>query len=334
MELKKYEMNGYTLYLLPKKKFKTFSVGTYFLRPLKEEGLIESSILTSMLMKYNQDFPSEKVLSQYLESLYGMSLYSNQTKHGLTSSINVVINSINDKFLETNNENLLKKSVDLLVTAVSKPYFNEDLFNIEKQLLIEDIERVYDNKQQYATLQFIQLMYQNERCRHSVLSSYERAKDVKFEDVINEYDDFIKSKKIFYVIGDFEENEVLDAFTNVKFNIEDSYNLEFFDYETKEIKKVTEEIEEQRNKQSLVLMGFRSEIRENDPLYYGMYMLNNMLGGFFHSTLFQEIREKNSLAYSVSSEYNSKKGTFVIVAGISYEKYHLFKDIVEKIISD
>ena len=47
MELKKYEMNGYTLYLLPKKKFKTFSVGTYFLRPLKEirlQGYIEQNM--------------------------------------------------------------------------------------------------------------------------------------------------------------------------------------------------------------------------------------------------------------------------------------------------
>ena len=40
-------------------------------------------------------------------------------------------------------------------------------------------------------------------------------------------------------------------------------------------------------------MGYRSEIRENDELYNGMFLLNHMLGGPFHSTLFQEVREKH-----------------------------------------
>lgn len=340
MEINRIEMNGYTLYLIPNNKFKTFTVGTYFIRPLEENGLVESSILSNMFMKYNQDFPSERILSQYLESLYGMSLYSNLSRNGLTNTISVVINSINDQYLENTNDqnvnklNLLDKAVELLYTTITKPYFNEDLFKIEKELLLEDIERVYNNKQQYATLRFIDIMYSSERCKYSVLSSYERAKQVNLDDVKNEYKSLMDAKKVFFIIGDFTLEEVEKSFSNVKFGINHDLNLDFFDYETKKIEQITEVIEEQNNKQSLVFMGYRSEIRENDPRYFGMYVLNNMLGGFFHSTLFQEIREKNSLAYSVSSEYNSKKGTFVITAGISKDKFDRFKEIVNKIISD
>lgn len=334
MNINKTEMEGYTLYLIPNKKFKTFSVGAYFIRPLEEEGLVESSILSNMLMKYNQEFPSEKTLSQYLENLYGMTLYSSLARNGLTNTISVVISSINDQYLDKKNENLFKKAIELLDTSIRKPFFDEDLFKIEKELLIEDIERVYNNKQQYATLRFIDIMYPNERCRYSVLSSYDKAKNVTFEDIKKEYQNFIRAKKIFFVIGDFEEKEILDIFSNIKFAKEDKQSLEFFDYETKNIEKITEVIEEQKNKQSIVFMGYRTEIRENDPRYFGMFVLNNMLGGFFHSTLFQEIREKNSLAYTVSSEYNSKKGTFAITAGISYDKFDKFKELVTKIITD
>ena len=81
-------------------------------------------------------------------------------------------------------------------------------------------------------------------------------------------------------------------------------------------------------------MGYRSEIRLNDDLYNGMFMLSSMLGGYFHSTLFQEIREKRSLAYSVSCDYNPRKGNFAIFAGISASKYDEFKSVVNQIIED
>ena len=54
-------------------------------------------------------------------------------------------------------------------------------------------------------------------------------------------------------------------------------------------------------------MGYRSEIRENNDLYPAMFLLNNMLGGYFHSTLFQEIREKHSSLSCSSSNHTFKK---------------------------
>ncbi|MFR7880161.1 MAG: M16 family metallopeptidase [Christensenellales bacterium] len=116
------------------------------------------------------------------------------------------------------------------------------------------------------------------------------------------------------------------------FNTYQKEELNFW-IETKQIEKVNEIIEKQANKQSIVLMGYRSEIRENDELYNGMFYLI-ICWGIFHSTLFQEVREKHSLAYSISSDYNSRKGTFVIHAGISADQFSKFKDIVNKIIED
>ena len=43
-------------------------------------------------------------------------------------------------------KNLFQEAVDLLNDAINLPYFNEEYFALEKSLLIEDIERVYDNK--------------------------------------------------------------------------------------------------------------------------------------------------------------------------------------------
>ncbi len=337
MEINKIEINGYTLYHIPNKKFKTFTVGAYFFRPLEKKGLIESSILSNMLMKYNQKYPSEQKLSHHLEDLYGMSLYVGFSRIGLVNNMNFVIRSIDDKYIDNSKINLLTESIQLLHDTIMLPYFDSEYFNLEKSLLIEDIERVYDNKTQYATLKFIDLMYANETCKYSVASSYNEAIQVTLDDIKNEYQDLMMAKKVFYVIGDFDFEYVKSIFNQTFLSIcfkNNDYKLQFLDYETKQIEKINEVIEKQENKQSIVLVGYRSEIRENDILYNGMYLLNQMLGGFFHSTLFQEVREKNSLAYSINSDYNAKKGTFVINAGISAKQFNKFKTIINKIIRD
>lgn len=334
MKINKIEMNGYTLYYIPNKKFKTFTVGAYFFRPLNKDGLVESSILSNMLMKYNQNHPTEQALSKYLEEMYGMSLYVGFNRSGLVNNMNFIVRSVNDKFLKNCDCNLFTTAVDLLNDTINLPVFTSDGFTLEKNLLIEDIKRVYDNKNQYATLKFIEAMHPHETCRYSVASSLNRAQEINLTDVENEYQNLMKAKKVFYVIGDIEEDLVKEAFAKIKFEETFDEKLEFLDYETKTIEKVNEVIEKQNNNQSIVLMGYRSEIRECDDLYNGMFLLNNMLGGYFHSTLFQEVREKNSLAYSIGSDYNSAKGTFVIHAGISANKFNKFKEIVNKIISD
>ncbi len=334
MNLNKIEMNGYTLYHIPNKKFKTFTVGAYFFRPLTKKGMLESSILSNLMMKYNKNYPTEQLLTRHLEEMYGMNLYVGFNRNALVNSMSFVIKSINDEYLENSEYDLLKESVDLLYDTINLPLFDEEKFNLEKELLIEDIDRVKDDKVQYANLKFIEAMYPHETCRHSIASMKDEALDVTLDDVKKEHQSFLKSKKVFYVIGDLDFNKIKETFKKISFNYVEDNKLEFLDYETKEITKVNEIIEKDLNNQSIVIMGYRSEIRENNDLYPAMFLLNNMLGGFFHSTLFQEIREKRSLAYTVHSEYSSKKGTFAISAGISSDKYDEFKNIVNEILTD
>ncbi len=61
-----------------------------------------------------------------------------------------------------------------------------------------------------------------------------------------------------------------------------------------------------------------------------MLVFNSLLGGSTHSRLFQEIREKRSLAYYVSSSIESTKGLLLINSGINAENYKKVIEVVEK----
>lgn len=73
---------------------------------------------------------------------------------------------------------------------------------------------------------------------------------------------------------------------------------------------------EKELEQAHVVLGFRS-ISRHDPRYYDAVALSTILGGGMSSRLFQEVREKRGLVYSVFSFHSSyaDDGQFVLYAG-------------------
>jgi predicted Zn-dependent peptidase len=68
--------------------------------------------------------------------------------------------------------------------------------------------------------------------------------------------------------------------------------------------------------QSHFVLGFEG-VPKNDPDYYAAQTLSTMLGGGMSSRLFQEVREKRGLVYSIYSFHSGYRdsGQFVIYAG-------------------
>lgn len=73
--------------------------------------------------------------------------------------------------------------------------------------------------------------------------------------------------------------------------------------------------------QSHIVLGFQS-ISRNDPEYYTAVLLSTILGGGMSSRLFQEVREKRGLVYSVYASHSafSDDGQFEIYAGTGPDK--------------
>ena len=72
--------------------------------------------------------------------------------------------------------------------------------------------------------------------------------------------------------------------------------------------------------QGKLCMGFTTGITNRDPAFGAMQMLNTILGAGMTCKLFVNVREKQSLCYSISSSYYSTKGIVTVGAGIDFEK--------------
>ena len=85
--------------------------------------------------------------------------------------------------------------------------------------------------------------------------------------------------------------------------------------------------------QSILAYGLRlKDITMED--FYVLNVYNAILGGTPSSKLFQNFRERESLAYTVRSRYYRYKDMIIIYAGIEKENYEKAKEVLEKQITD
>jgi len=93
--------------------------------------------------------------------------------------------------------------------------------------------------------------------------------------------------------------------------------------------------EEKVIEQAHLAIGFNG-LSSTDKDHYAMVMLNNLLGGGMSSRLFQEIREKQAMAYSIYSFHNSYEdsGLLTIYAGTSHSMINKAEDQILSIIKD
>jgi predicted Zn-dependent peptidase len=72
--------------------------------------------------------------------------------------------------------------------------------------------------------------------------------------------------------------------------------------------------------QSLICLGTRA-LPQDHPDRYALFLLNTSLGGGMSSRLFEEVREKKGLAYSVYSYVisHADSGSLVVYAGTEHE---------------
>ena len=81
-------------------------------------------------------------------------------------------------------------------------------------------------------------------------------------------------------------------------------------------------------------LGFRVNIDVNTDDYYKMLVYNGILGGGVQSKLFQNVREKNSLAYYSFSRFEKIKTVMGISSGIEIKNYQKALDTILEQIED
>ncbi len=99
---------------------------------------------------------------------------------------------------------------------------------------------------------------------------------------------------------------------------------------TKEIRETKVVKEHQDLNQGKLNIGCRTNILFGDREYFALQMFNGIFGGFAHSKLFINVREKESLAYYAASRIESHKGLLMIMSGIENQNFEKAVSIIKE----
>ncbi|MDT2045856.1 MULTISPECIES: pitrilysin family protein [Bacillaceae] len=322
----KHELNGLTLHTIPTTKYKT---NTFILKlnaPLDEKTVTMRALLPYVLQSATESFPTTTQLRTYLDELYGATLQVDLTKKGDNHDITIRIDIANEKYLKDSTP-LLQKALALLGEILLKPATEEgaflnDAMEKEKRSLRQRIQAVFDDKMRYANLRLVEEMCKEEPYSLHVNGRIDDIESITADKLYNYYQHVLKEDAIhLYVIGDFHEQEV-------KNTVEQAFNLPQRQPKKiersitkKEITNVNEVIEKQEVKQGKLNIGYRTNVVYGDRQYFALQVFNGIFGGFSHSKLFINVREKASLAYYAASRVESHKGLLMVMSGIDAKNY-------------
>ncbi|WP_042356208.1 EF-P 5-aminopentanol modification-associated protein YfmF [Bacillus rubiinfantis] len=330
----KTEMKGYTLHIVETDKYKTNTLVWRMKAPLAKENLTKRALLPQVLQSSTKNYPTTTKLRAYLDDLYGASLYVDLAKKGEYHVISFLIEIANEKFLAYPNP-LLKKGFELLAEILMNPHVSGDGFEAEtvekeKRTLKQRIQSVYDDKMRYANVRLIEEMCQGEPYAFQVNGELDAVDEITPESLYAYYQSAFKEDEMdLYVVGDVKANEVKEIVTNLFYFEPRTAKLA----STPDIRKkseVHEVKEEQDVKQGKLNIGYRTNIIYGDPDYFTLQVFNGIFGGFSHSKLFINVREKASLAYYAASRLESHKGLLMVMSGIDSKNYQQAVSIIHE----
>ncbi|WP_102271396.1 EF-P 5-aminopentanol modification-associated protein YfmF [Cytobacillus massiliigabonensis] len=318
-------MAGFKVHIVKTEKYKTNTIVWKMKAPLNKEEVTLRALLPYVLQSSSEEFPSTGKLRSYLDELYGASLYVDLAKKGEFHIISFSLEVANEKFLSDPTP-LLKKAIEFLAGLLMKPNsidgaFHKETVDNEKRTLKQRIQSVYDDKMRYSNYRLVQEMCKEEPYSLHVHGEMDAVDSITAESLYEYYQSAIKRDELdLYIVGDVTEEEVFGvAGERLQLTDRTSQLIDSTKYTAKN--DVHEVIEEQDVKQGKLNIGYRTNIKYGDEDYYALQVFNGIFGGFSHSKLFINVREKASLAYYVTSRLESHKGLMMVMSGIDNKNY-------------
>ncbi len=344
MEKKDFEIKqGIKAHLIKTDLFKTDMISGIITVPLTRENVTKNALIVSMLRRGTANLKTQLELSRALENLYGAAFECGIDKYGDNQILRFYIDSINDKFA-LKDEEILKNTLHILLDIICNPLlengkFKEEYLKVEKENLAKIIESKIDDKDLYAYETCISKMYGDNGFGLYKYGYLEDLQTINVDNLTEHYHNLIQNSKIdLFLSGDFDEKNVKNLILNDE-NIQklrpriENYVLNNEYTECKQpVENVDEIIEKMDVTQGKLVIGMDVKAKVEN-VQFKTLLYNIVLGTGANSLLFQNVREKESLAYSIKSLYVKQKANIFIRAGIeipNFEKaVNLIKDQLE-----
>ena len=310
---------GVRLHFIQSEKFKTNKIRVRFSAPMSKETVAGRVLTASMLETVNTVYPTSQAFRERLANLYGADYSTSLSRRGLVHYLDINLSFVRDKFLSRKNV-LTDAMLDFLKASlfsplVSQDAFDESAFEIEKKNILNDLEAEIENHFYHAHRELDKLFYEEEEMQMPRVGTIELIQNETAASSFAAFQQMLQENQIdFFFIGDFNEVAVREKIQS--FNFAPRQQELQLVYQQEYSNVLREGLEQKDVHQSIIELAYHFPIQYGESEHLPLVVLNALLGGFAHSKLFVNVREKEGLAYTISSNFDIFSGMMRIYAGI------------------
>ncbi len=336
-------MEGIKIHKIETNQFKTNLYAVFLATPLKRENVTKDALIAAVLRRGTKNIISQDKISKELEEMYGASFDCGIEKTGDNHIIKFYLEALNEEFLPEKEE-LTQKCINILLDIVTNPFvenngFKQEYVDGEKENLKQIINGKIDNKARYSLDRCVEEIFKGEPYGLYKYGYVEDLEKITPQNLYEYYKELIKNCKIdIYYSGIFDnDNTEKNIEKRLQENNIEPRNAKYVinnEMTEKKQKSETKTVEESMDvTQGKLVLGLQID-DNNKNSRFAASVYNAILGGGANSKLFQNVREKNSLAYTASSSYIRTKNVILVHCGIDIDKYEKALETIKEQIED
>jgi predicted Zn-dependent peptidase len=325
--------NGIDVFRIDAEKFKTSSINFFFLDNLTRDHATKNALLPAVMRRGCEPYPTFRDISMQLEMLYGASFDCGVTKKGERHIIQFYAEFLSREYVPDGTDSFTAV-FDLLFSIVTRPVlennrFREDILAQEKEKLRQLIESRVNDKMQYSV----------ERCLEEVCSGepfgiydYGLKEDLEpiTSSILSEH--YRKVLETFpmqvYLAGNISDDQAEYVKKRLSGLVRRELKPLVSGFTRKKGIQVRQVSETMNITQGKLCLGFRTNVAPDSVEFPALMVYSGILGGGIHSKLFQNVREKASLAYYSYSRLEKFKGLMVVSSGIEFKNREKALEII------
>jgi len=312
------------LHIIPSDKFKTASVAFYFSIPLEDKCEITAySLLANVLKRGTTTYPITSRINKRLQDLYGCVLGVGTMKRGDIQVVMFRFEFLSERYAK---EGMVRDVLELAKDIVfTEREFNSEYVEQEKANLQELIESQINDKRSYAQKRLIEIMCEGENYAFSEDGYIEELPKLSPKVLELTHKELLKKPLEVFASGDIDGEDIgglLELMIPDVFDMREQVSAV---NRHEGIPSNTLHTERQNITQSKLAMGFSTGITAESKDYAALTVYNEVFGGGVSSLLFNNVREKLSLAYYVGTRIDRFKGIMLLNSGIDNDKFEAAK---------
>lgn len=332
------DLGSYNLHFIKTDLFKTITMKVIFHTPIIKEDITKRNILSDILLQSTKEYKTRRDLTIKSEDLYAADIYTANQRVGNYIMTSFILQTLNDKYTEENN---FEESIKFLHEIIFNPDVEEERFKEDKLELVKSnatlaLNSIKEDAANYSLIRMSEAYDKTSPISYRMTGYLEDLDKITEENLYEYYERMLDNDYVdIFILGDINEKELLPIIKKYfKFKKVKKRKASYYLPNKKPRKRRLFAKETTKNSQSKLAIACPIAKMTDYEKNYSLLLANIILGGTGDSKLFKEVREENSLCYTIRSNYNRLDNLMVINAGIDNVNFDKAVELITKNVQD